>query len=210
MQHFKVYISLRISSFSCFWVCFLFSEFFPLDAFFYFPIFLCLISFDWLLDIHHAVVWILLVSSQQILICFGGIFNFLWKSRLALLLRSFCFGFHWWHQVSVRSSPFYSLKLVYFKSYITSGSFFKLNVFKKFLSPANKHLVACVYRQLLYVLGFLVCFYFVFNLDWLFKLFLHRQLFSLTVCVLKFYARNMQKLSIYKHKDSNFLHNFSQ
>lgn len=141
MQHFNIYIFENIIFF-LFLGLFSFLKIFPLNMLTHFSIFLCLVSFDWLLDIHHAVVWILLVSSQQVLICFGGVFNFLWKSRLALLLRgSFCFGFHWLPQVSSEILLPSGWNLNISKSYVTSGNFW--NVFEIHIS-ANKHLVLCL------------------------------------------------------------------
>lgn len=182
---------MRISSFSCFWVSFLFSNFFPLDMLTHFSIFLRLVSFDWLLDFHHAVVWILLVSSQQVLICFGGVFNFLWKnSRLALLLRG-SFILLWFllivpvfNEILLPSG--WNLNIS--KSYVTPGNFWNLKCIWN--SYPSKYTPWIVFIDSYFMFWRFFClYYFCLNLDWLFKLFSRRQLFSLTVCC----AQNMQK-----------------
>lgn len=141
MQHFNVYIFENIIFF-LFLGLFSFLKFFPLNMLTHFSIFLCLVSFDWLLDIHHGVVWILLVSSQQVLICFGGVFNFLWKSRLALLLKRVILL--WFLLIAPGFSEILlpsGWNLNISKSYVTSGNFW--NVFEIHIS-ANKHLVLCL------------------------------------------------------------------
>ena len=117
----------------------------------------------WLTGFHHAVVWILLVSSQQVLICFGGVFSFLWKSsRLALLLRG-SFILLWFLLIvpvfnEILLPCGWTLNIS--KSYVTPGNFWNLKcIWNSFLSKYTPWIVFIDSYFMFW--GFFACIIFV-------------------------------------------------